>query len=310
MMKLLFPALLLLQNGCATIIQGSSQKMLITSDPPGAVVSVDGVPLGITPVVAMVARKQPHTLSAALDGYPGDSLRIVPKSNFGLLALNLLMIYGLPVDLITGAHRSFRESQISFQLATRDSVAQGEIQRVPSAAPPAVPMGEIQRAASSAPPVPIGSRIRVRHTELASPVVTVGTLRGFASDTLLVASEPPHALFHWIPLSSTQSIELSMGSARAQSAGRGAGRGALAGLLLGGIVGLVMDAGSGDGGYNTIMLGGLSAMAGTIAGALLGTADGTTERWMNVACCTTAPATPPAANAQARPAPSATTSRP
>ena len=291
MMRLLLPLLLcFLLTGCATIIQGRTQKLLITSDPPGAVVSVDGVPVGTTPVVAKVARKRPHTLSAALDGHPDDSLTIVPKSNYNLLALSLFFYLGFPVDLINGAHRSFPESQIRFQFATRESVAQGEIQSAPS----------------PAPPVPIGARIRVRYTELASPVVTVGTLRAFSPDTLHVESGPPSAMLHRIPLSSASSIELSVGSVRVQSAARSAWRGALYGWAAGAVVGgLIYGL---EGAYWFSFLYGLPG--GTIVGALLGTAASTTDRWMNVPCCATAPATPPGANAQAQPAHSATTNRP
>lgn len=304
MKKILLPALLLL-SGCATIIQGSSQKLLITSDPPGAVVTVDGVPLGTTPVIATVARKQPHTLSAALEGYPGDSLTIVPKSDIGLLALNLFFYIGLPVDLITGAHRSFAESQIRFQLATRDSAAQGDNQRAYSPAPP-VPMGENQGAHSPRPPVPVGARVRVRHTELASPAVTVGTLRAFSSDTLQVESGPPNALMHWIPLTSIMSIDLSVGSVRARSAARWAGRGALYGFAAGALVGGVMY--GMEGAYWFGFLYGLGG--GAIGGGLLGAVAGQTDRWINVPCCSTAPSTLPAANAPARSALSAATSRP
>lgn len=262
MAKCLLPALLISLTGCATIIQGHSQKLLITSDPPGALISVDGVPQGNAPVLATVARKVPHTLSAVLDGQPGDSLIITPRSNSGLLATNLMNPYGFPVDLITGAHRYFPQEHIRFQLASRDSGARGEGQRVDA----------------SRPPLPIGARVRVMHAGPTAPTVTIGTLRDFSTDTLTVESQPPSVLMYRIPLTSARSIDLSMGSTRALSSLRWAGRGALYGWALGAVVGGVMY--GLEGAYWFSFLYGLGG--GGIGGALFGAVAGQSDRWLNV----------------------------
>jgi hypothetical protein len=56
-------ALLSLGTGCATVIHGTKQKVRVTSQPPGATVTV--LPEGdtfVTPGEVKVARKQTHTL--------------------------------------------------------------------------------------------------------------------------------------------------------------------------------------------------------------------------------------------------------
>lgn len=296
MTKCLLPALLLFLSGCATIMQGSKQKLLITSDPPGALVTVDGIPQGPTPLVATVARKRPHTLSATIEGFSADSQIIKPQSRTGLLLLNLLMLnpYGFVLDLATGAHNRFPEDGIRFQLASLESVAPREAQHADASRPPepiasrdSVALGQGQRASASRLPLPIGGRVRVVHGELPSQVVTIGTLREFSADTLVVESTEPWVSLHRIPLASATSISLSMGSARGQSSARGAGRGALGGLLLGALVGTIMQ----DGGA-AIFLGGFGAMGGVVVGGAVGAVAGQTDEWKQV-CCTSNPATSP-----------------
>ena len=45
-------------SGCATMAHGTTQAIPITSSPEGARVLVDSVPIGVTPLVATVSRKQ------------------------------------------------------------------------------------------------------------------------------------------------------------------------------------------------------------------------------------------------------------
>ena len=47
----------LLLTGCATVINGSTQKVKISSQPAGAGVKIDGAGAGVTPTVADLSRK-------------------------------------------------------------------------------------------------------------------------------------------------------------------------------------------------------------------------------------------------------------
>jgi hypothetical protein len=59
--KLILLSCLSVLPGCATIIHGgSSQGVGISSTPPGAKVTVDGVPSGVTPVIVDMKRNRDH----------------------------------------------------------------------------------------------------------------------------------------------------------------------------------------------------------------------------------------------------------
>ena len=50
----------LLLSGCASIMHGTTQDIGISSTPTGAQVAVDNKPLGNTPVVGKLSRKENH----------------------------------------------------------------------------------------------------------------------------------------------------------------------------------------------------------------------------------------------------------
>jgi hypothetical protein len=56
-------------SACGTMINGSKQRVGISSDPLGASVSVDGKPYGKTPVLVNLTRKRNHQVTVELDGY-------------------------------------------------------------------------------------------------------------------------------------------------------------------------------------------------------------------------------------------------
>lgn len=62
--------------GCATIINGTSQKIQVSSEPSGAVVSVDGKDSHTTPVKLRLERRKDHTLLFAKDGYEVQNVRM------------------------------------------------------------------------------------------------------------------------------------------------------------------------------------------------------------------------------------------
>ena len=64
-------------SGCATIINGTSQKIQVSSEPAGAAVSVDGGDACTTPVRLRLERRRDHTLILAKDGYETQSIKIL-----------------------------------------------------------------------------------------------------------------------------------------------------------------------------------------------------------------------------------------
>lgn len=265
MTNLTVPALLLLLSGCATMVRGRTQEVTISSTPPGATVVVDGVAIDTTPAVAAVSRTRSHTLRVERAGYAAESLTIVPSSAFGLLALNVGLLHpvagaiGFGVDIAAGAHRRFVTDRLHFQLLRVDSAAV----HVPYA-------HGAGRALLSA-----GARIRIVRLDFPVPTTTIGTLRDYGPDSLILESPP--ATIQRIPQRSIESIELSFGRDHGRSARRWAGRGTVTGLLLGLSVGVVM----GDE-LAIVLLGGFGAMGGAAGGAVLGLTLGQDEKWLKV----------------------------
>ncbi len=67
---------LLFQAGCATIFQGRVQTILVTSDPPGAKVLVDGKQMSTTPVDIRVNKKNSHIVRLEKEGYAPYEIRM------------------------------------------------------------------------------------------------------------------------------------------------------------------------------------------------------------------------------------------
>jgi len=55
--------------GCATIVSGTTQEMTFQSEPEGALVKVDGRPLGRTPMAIQLDRQADQSLTFELEGY-------------------------------------------------------------------------------------------------------------------------------------------------------------------------------------------------------------------------------------------------
>lgn len=88
---------------CATIINGTTQNVGISSQPGGAQVTVNGNDLGQTPLIAELKRKNEHFVTVALDGYEPYEITIT-KSASGWVFGNIIFggLIGLAVDAITG----------------------------------------------------------------------------------------------------------------------------------------------------------------------------------------------------------------
>jgi hypothetical protein len=100
----LFLSLVVLAStGCATIINGSTQKVSITSDPSQAAVTIGEVK-GTTPMEAELARKTPHVVQITKEGYRPESVKLeqaVSGAVYGNIAAGGLIGWG--VDAATGA---------------------------------------------------------------------------------------------------------------------------------------------------------------------------------------------------------------
>lgn len=96
-------AALMTLTGCATIINGTTQEIAITSEPAGARVVVNGFERGSTPIVLKLERDETYVMTIKKDGFEDSSLSL-NKSVSGWVWGNILLggLIGLAVDLGAG----------------------------------------------------------------------------------------------------------------------------------------------------------------------------------------------------------------
>lgn len=90
-------------SGCATIMQGTKQSVGISSSPTGAVVIVDNVEKGKTPLVVDLTRKDHHFVKIEMAGYQPYEATFT-RSTSGWVWGNIVFggLIGLAVDAISG----------------------------------------------------------------------------------------------------------------------------------------------------------------------------------------------------------------
>ena len=101
--QLPFLLLLVLSSSCATIFTGTSQDVYFTSEPSGALVMLDGQPLGRTPLITKVPRRlRSRLISYELEGYEPVVQEMGNRVN-GVTFINLLWWPGFVIDAVSGA---------------------------------------------------------------------------------------------------------------------------------------------------------------------------------------------------------------
>jgi hypothetical protein len=107
--------------GCATIINGTTQDVGISSMPTGAAVTVDNKPYGITPVIASLSRKDNHIVKIELEGYqPFEA--VMTRSASGWVFGNIVFggVIGVVVDAVSGGLYKLSSEQVTGILAQRN----------------------------------------------------------------------------------------------------------------------------------------------------------------------------------------------
>ncbi len=103
--------ILLATASCATILQSGPDRIFVNSEPAGAKVSLDGMPVGVTPVQVSVNRKDEGVFLIQKDGFSSVQLdrdKVVAGWTFA----NLLFWPGIIVDLATSNQGKYTESPI------------------------------------------------------------------------------------------------------------------------------------------------------------------------------------------------------
>lgn len=122
---------------CATMVNSTTQRVNISSDPPGAQVAVDNMPAGVTPTTIELKRKSQHTVKIEKAGYLPQEETIL-QSTSGWLAGDIIAggLIGLGVDAASGGMYNLTPDSISATLVKAGPAS-------PEAESPAPPVGAV-----------------------------------------------------------------------------------------------------------------------------------------------------------------------
>lgn len=105
-------------SGCATVTGGARDpKVTVTSDPPGAAVTVDGQPRGVTPAVVEMSRKSDHQVEVIGPGCEPICVHVERRLNpwvFGNIIVGGLI--GVVVDVAADSTHRLTPGEIHVNL--------------------------------------------------------------------------------------------------------------------------------------------------------------------------------------------------
>ena len=105
-------------SGCATIMAGGPDHIPVATNPPGATVFVDNVPVGQTPMMVTLDRaRNTGMIRIEAPGFMPVTL-VRNKSINGWFWANLCIggVIGIVVDLVTGDIKAFDDTPVSIGL--------------------------------------------------------------------------------------------------------------------------------------------------------------------------------------------------
>jgi hypothetical protein len=113
-MRKLAMLLLPLAAACATIMHGTNQDVGLSSSPTNARVTVNNKPVGSTPVVAKLSRKDNHIVRFELEGYQPFEATLTRRTS-GWVWGNIVFggLIGLAVDAMSGGLYKLTPEQIA-----------------------------------------------------------------------------------------------------------------------------------------------------------------------------------------------------
>ena len=194
-------------TGCATLVHGSHQRVLIQSAPSGAPVSIDGKNAGVTPMVAKVTRRSSHTVLVGPAGGPQVRHSLTSRPSAWLLP-DLMFWPLLVVDFASGGAFVLTPSEVFAMLPAATVVA---------AAPGAVPADTAATAPVVVRPPPPASYLgmpvgqRLRFIAPGERVMSEGTLWLSSKDSGQSWQPTAERIFqapHSISLSDTRMLQV------------------------------------------------------------------------------------------------------
>ncbi|MBU4377385.1 MAG: PEGA domain-containing protein [Candidatus Omnitrophica bacterium] len=103
--------------GCATIVQGTKQRIEISSDPQGATVEIDGEAVGTTPMKIKLKTPFNHTVVITKEGYKEEKVAL--SRAIGSAAAGNIFIWGpvgWAVDGLTGSQYRLVPDKVHVEL--------------------------------------------------------------------------------------------------------------------------------------------------------------------------------------------------
>lgn len=112
-------------SACATVIHGTKQTVPIVSRPAGAEVTVDGTPVGQTPVVAHLRRRSGQLIRIELTGFQPFQLQLKRRVSPAVWwdVLFLYYVVPLPIDLGTGGLYEIKPDVVAVPLRATETAA-------------------------------------------------------------------------------------------------------------------------------------------------------------------------------------------
>lgn len=108
---------------CATIVNGTTQKVSISSDPLGASIFVDGAPAGCTPNCIELKRKREHLISLSKEGFEDENVKLEPVLS-GAVAGNIIAggFIGWGVDAVSGSQYRLIPETVNVRMRPRSPI--------------------------------------------------------------------------------------------------------------------------------------------------------------------------------------------
>jgi hypothetical protein len=105
-------------TGCATLFAGGPDRVPVLTNPPGAYVYLNGIPVGQTPMELALARGRDAYIQIYLPGFA--PVQVVREKEFNGWFIGSIVLFPLivplVVDLVTGDYRKFDEGMIALGL--------------------------------------------------------------------------------------------------------------------------------------------------------------------------------------------------
>jgi hypothetical protein len=104
-------------NGCATLLKGTNEQVMVSSDPSGADVSINGQHAGTTPYVTTVPSSQDLHIEVSKAGYQPASIDDKTNFRWGYEIWSFVeFVIPMGVDLADGAAWGHQQNMVAAHL--------------------------------------------------------------------------------------------------------------------------------------------------------------------------------------------------